>query len=1123
MKNIKYFVFLLALITATNAFAQQKKVTFSLKNQTVKAALEAVKTQTGMSYWFDTGDVNLQKKITVTLKSSTVEEALKAILKGQDVTYKITDNRIVIMKNSSQSKSKVKNTSLIENTDPGSIGGTVTDEQGVPLFGVTVRIKGSTKGTITDANGHFYLSKVKPDETLTFSFVGMKTIDQAIENQKEFNVMLHESTKLDDVVVIGYGTQKRVNLTGSVASVSDKQIKTSTNVSLADQLTGKLPGLSVQQQSSEPGDYSSIVSIRGWGTPLIIVDGVKRSDYAKIDPNEVESISVLKDASAAIYGVEASNGVILITTKKGNTGKPTVTYSNTYGWQQVTNFPTPMTAAQYTEALSWAQQNSGVALTYTPEQVAAYKSGKLKGTNFWDVVMNNTAPQNQQNLTVSGGNDKIKYFNSLGYMTQDGLYKSGDLNYSRFNVRSNVTAEVTKDFTAQMNLSGLIDNRNSPSIDAWQTFKGIWMQIPTYNVFANNNPAYLQNMADGLNPYASTHSSIVGYNDTYNKTFDGSLTLNYKIPFIKGLGAKFFYDYYFNNFFNKVFNKAYTLYDYDAVSQKYVASTMNNPSKMSESYWETTRTTMNVALNYERTFGKNHHVQALALYEKIDHNVNYLGGSRQFDLDVLDQLSAGNSVQSVYGNNDYDKTDNQAFVGRLNYDYASKYLAELSCRYDGSSLFPEGKQWGFFPGVSLGWRMSEETFMKEALPFVTNLKVRGSWGKMGDDEAAAYQYVQGYNYPSTGEYGYVFGGTTITGLNSRGMTNPNITWYTSTTSNIGFDANLWGQKLNFSADLFNRKRTGLLGTLLLTLPSTVGASLPQQNINSDLSRGIELSAGTVQRLGEFLIGVNGQFSYQKMEWLHYEQAAAGNSYLNWRNNLNNRNSNIIWGYQVLGHFKSQEEIDAAPIEDGHGNEYVLIGDLKYKDVNQDGVIDDLDEVPIAKGNSSDQTGPEITYGFNTTLSWKGFDVSALLQGSSNFFVDIQSTDQLANPFPWGRNGLSYFMNVWHRTDATDNNSAWVSGKYTPSRVSGTNPNNKTSLYYVKDASYLRLKNLEIGYTVDNQLLKKIGFQKLRVFANGFNLLTWSKIPYMDPEHPQKTWAYLYPITRNYNLGVNVTF
>lgn len=1133
LKNIhfEYFLNLLKLLCAFllfmgsyNCYALEMGprpndlITLNVYNKTIREVFSEIEKQSSYAFLYSPNILDANKKVSVRVKNQPISKVLDIILKSTDCTYSFSGKQILIKREKEQKREEEESSVPVIKQRGRSVRGAVVDNAtGETLIGVAVRVKGTQIGTVSDIDGSYNLSGVNNKSELEISYVGYKSQIITVGDLTTVNIRMTPSNEqLGEVVVVGYGTQKKIDLTGSIASVSDKGIQTSTNVSLIDKLAGKIPGLMVLAQSSEPGDYSSSISIRGWTSPLVIVDGVQRSDYMKIDPNEIASVTVLKDASAAIYGIKASNGVILITTKKGETGKPEVTYSYTLGYQRITSFPKPMNAWEYAYYYDCAEQNSGVPVTYSLQQIADYKSGKLSSTNWWDIAMNNSASQEQHNLTFSGGNQKIKYFNSLGYITQDGLYKSGDLNYHRFNFRSDITAQIANNLDAEVNISGLSDDTNSPAGAEMNVFKGIWMQIPTLSLYANNNSLYLQNMPDGNNPYAVTHSSIIGYNDTYNKSFDGSLNLNYKVPFLDGLKASFFYDYYLTSCFNKTFNKQYTLYDYDASTKAYSASSVNSPSNMSESYSETKNSTMDLSLNYEKTIAQIHHIKGLLLFEKIDYNSYNLSGTRQFTVDALDQMSAGNTVMTVTGNNDDGKTDRQSLVGRINYDYASKYLFEFSFREDGSSLFPKGHRWGFFPGVSLGWRLSEEGFIKNNLPFVSNLKLRGSWGKMGDDSAASFQYVDGYNYPSGG---YVFGGTYTSGLSSRGMTNPNITWYTSTTSDIGIDANLWNQKLNFTFDAYQRKRTNLLGTLVLSLPQTVGASLPQMNINSDVTRGFDLSIGTFQKINDFQFGINAQMSSYYNKNLHQEQAAAGNSYLNWTNNSNNRISNVMWGYKVVGHFTSQAQIDAAAIEDGNGNKYVKIGDLQYLDKNHDGVINSLDEVPLNTNNSY----PEISYGVNFTLGWKGFDASVLFQGAANVYINLQNTDQLSKPFPWGRNGLEQFTNVWHQADPTDANSAWIPGKYAPSRISGVNPNDRPSTYYIKNDSYLRLKSIEIGYTVPEQLLKKVGIQKLRFFANGFNVLTWSKLPYMDPEHPSSTYGYLYPITKNFNFGLNVSF
>ncbi len=1013
------------------------------------------------------------------------------------------------------------------------ISGVVKDEGGVGMPGVNIIERGTSTGTTTDAEGKYALNVSSGEATLVISFIGYKTQDIPVGNRAVIDIALvPEVSTLNEVIVVGYGTSTKANLTGAVAAVTDKDVKSVTTMSLTDNMAGKIPGLRVMQRTSEPGEYSSAFDIRGWGTPLIIVDGIQRDNFAKLEPNEIASITVLKDASAAIYGVKAANGVILITTKRGAEGKTEISYSGTYGWQNATKYVRPMNAAEFTESYNWAQVNSGIAPSYSQQQIDDYRSGKLPSADWYNTLIRANTPQQHHNLTVSGGSSKVKFFGSMGYYNQDGLFKSNDLKYNRYNFRSNVNVQITNNLDAELGIGGISDLKNAPSTAAWEIYKEIWMQVPTLTVHANNNPQYLQALSDGRNPYADSHSSITGYSDTKTKTFQGNFALNYKIPGIKGLKARALFGHDYNNYINKTFKKQYPLYTYDAANDVYNPSYINSPSNISESFTENTKTTIQTSFNYENTFGGVHYVKGLLLYENLRVSNNNFYGNRQFTVDAVDELYAGNSTQQFSSDpNGIYKLANQGVIGRVNYDYNSKYLVEGSFRYDGSSKFPQGKRWGFFPAISAGWRISEEDFIANNLPFIFNLKLRGSYGKMGDDAASQFQFVPGYTYPTAQTFNgrplsYMFNGNLTTGLGFIGMVNPNITWYQAATSNVGLDASFWKGKLTIQYDVFRRKRTGLLDTRLLSLPKSVGSSLPQENLNSDLSQGFELVLGTSQEVYGLRFNISGMLTYTQTRWIHKEQAAAGNSYLNWRNSVAGRNNNIIWGYQLDGHFENQDQINAAPIEDGQGNRFVLPGDLKYTDTNGDGIIDDLDVVPIAKGTTAanvinTQSIPQISYGLNIGLAWKGFDATILFQGARQF--SVQLVEQLAGPYSWGRNGLAQFYSAWHRSDNADLNSAWIAGDYPPMRLSGVNPNNLTSPYNIKDASYLRLKSVELGYTVSANVLTKVGINKLRVFTNGFNLVTWTKLPMMDPEHPQDLYGYMYPITRNVNLGLDLTF
>ncbi|MEQ8421654.1 MAG: TonB-dependent receptor [Arenibacter algicola] len=1074
------------------------------------------------------------------IKSSPNIDLKKGVIKAGDLldkalspisfTYNFTDRGTIVVKKMPTNTDQEGSIKILEKKLQFQVSGTVTDNEGLPLSGANVLEKGTSNGVIADFDGNFTISVKNENAVLVISYIGFANKEVSIDGQTSLQITLEESAAgLDEVVVVGYGSQKKATITGSVVAIDNEEINTSTTTNLADNLAGKLPGLRVMARTSEPGSYDTNFDIRGWGSPLIIVDGIIRGDnFGKIDPNEIESISVIKDAAAAVYGVKAANGVILVTTKKGKEGKLEVTYTGTYGNKHITDFPKPMTAAQYTESFNWALVNANQPIEYSAEQVEAYKSGELLGTNWQDLAMNNSAPQQQHNLSFNGGNDKFKFFTSLGYFDEEGLFKAGDLNYARYNLRSNIEVQLTDNLTAELRIGAIADKKDSPSYWIGGIFKGLWMQKPVFNVYANDTEPFYQNMADGNHPLVVTNSDLIGNTGTKNKTFQGTLSLSYKVPFVDGLSAKFLYAYDYNNFNEKAFDRQYNLYDYDAASASYITSGNNSPSEMSVSYAENEISTTQFFLNYDKVFNEDHHVSGLLLYEYLKEAYDNFSGSRQFSVDVIEELYAGNSRQFISSDpNNIFETNNQGIVGRVNYDFRSKYLIEGSFRYDGSSMFPKDKRWGFFPSASVGWRISEENFIKDNLAKIDNLKIRASYGKMGDDSAARFQFVPGYIYPTTETLngrplGSVIGGNFVTGLGSIGMINPDITWFTATTSNLGLDASLWHNQLTLNAEIFRRKRDGLLATRVLSLPQSVGASLPQENLNSDISKGFEVQVGTTQRVNDLTVSLSGMMSYAKTRWDFREEAVPGNSYLKWKNSNSGRNTNIIWGYDDIGQYQNQEEINAHLIN--IDQRFVLPGDYIFRDVNSDGMLSDLDVIPIAQGNTNmgSQAIPEISYGFNMSLKWNGFDMNVLFQGATNYSVRL--IEQLQNPYPWGRNGLSQFYDSWHRADFNDPNSAWVPGKYAPARIGGPNPSNRTSMAYnIKDASYLRLKSLEVGYTLSNEVLSQIGIKNCRLFVNGFNLATWSKLDFMDPEHPQDQYGYMYPLTSNVNLGLNVSF
>ncbi len=1009
-----------------------------------------------------------------------------------------------------------------------TIKGVVTDMKGEPIIGANVVVKGTTNGTITDFDGNFSL-EVGPNDILQISYIGYITQEVKVGNQTNITVVIHEDNqRLDEVVVVGYGTQKKVTLTGSVAAIQSDDIVTTRNENVENMLSGKIPGVRIVQKSSEPGSFNNSFQIRGMGNPLIIVDGVPRENMNRLDANEIENISILKDASAAIYGVRAANGVVLITTKRGKEGKMQLDYNGSVGWQQATGLPESCDAVQYMTLMNENAINNGRAPMYGDADFEPYLNGTKKSTDWQSCAMDEFAPQTQHNFSINGQTEKINYFVNFGYLNQQGFWKSGDLNYERFNIRSNVSAQITKNLKAEVLLSGMKDTKNAPYTDAWLMYKSIWTQVPTWPLYANDNPDYLYNAADSDHPMAITDADMSGYKKNDVKSFQSTFNLEYDVPFVPGLKAKASYSYDYTSWEAKEFEKEFTLYTYDTATETYNGVVTQSPSSVRRSVKEYESSLLQLSLNYNRTFNDVHNIGILALYEENTQSMDNFYAKRQLSMDAVDELFAGNSLNQegsmnasgyspntkLYDQNGLWKIANKGWVGRINYDYASKYIAEFSFRVDGSSKFASGHQWGFFPAGSVGWRVSEESFIKdnESLSFINNLKLRASYGKMGDDNSSTYQFLTGYDYPSGG---YVFDGSYVNALGMRGMANPNITWFTSKMFNIGIDADLWNGLLGFQVDYFSRDRDGLLATRSSSLPGTVGASLPQENLEGDMTKGFEIALSHRNTIKDFTYYISGNFSYTRTNWTKKEISRRGNSYRNWRDNYTDRYSDIWWGYGYVGQFTSYDEVYNSAIMDSKGNSTARPGDYQYEDWNGDGVIDDWDKHPIATTGD-----PKMNFGLTIGAEWKGFDLNLLFQGAA--MSNTKYPEQLERPLYWDRNGLEMFMDRWHLADMNDPDSEWIPGYY-PSTNTGETKNYEDSERSVQNASYLRLKSLEFGYTFPKQWLSGIGIQRLRLYFNAYNLFTITGIKYLDPEHPSDTYGYLYPLSKTYNIGVNVSF
>ncbi len=1023
------------------------------------------------------------------------------------------------------------------------VSGVVIDSSSEPIYGASVLVKGTKTGVLTDAEGKYEIS-VPSNASLEFSILGMVTKVEAVQGRSIINVvMTDDNTWLETVVVVGYGTQKRGSVTGAVAGLDGDNLVKTKNENPQNMLTGRIPGVRVWQKSAEPGTYNNSLDIRGLGEPLVVIDGVPRStdDFQRLNANDIENISVLKDASAAIYGVRGGNGVILVTTKKGSEGKASVQYNGSFTFQMPSTMPKLADAigamTLYNEMALNKSDGSG-SVTFTDEYMEQYRNGTKTAADWNSLVFANVAPQTQHDVSISGGTEKYQYYVSMGYIYQEGFFRSGDLNYSKYNLRSNIDAEIARGLKFNMNISGILDNRSTPDSDAVTLIRNLWKQGVLFPAYADADQTMLN--YEGLdlmqNTVAMMTRSVSGYKDYREKQFQSSASLEYDFgtltDALKGLSLKGMASYDFRYDDNEFFRKSYNLYAKDELTGEYVAKEFSDHSdRLTRENYTKSQMLGQVILNYNRTFAEKHDVGATFGYEAQRRKGDnyYLIGDLAFSSPYLTALKDKTQSTFVDLNSNigsfYDIAY-QAIIGRVNYAFDNRYLLEAQFRYDGSSKFAPGHQWGFFPSASVGWRISEEPFFKSSsfLSFINQLKVRASYGSLGDDNDLNYEWLSGYIYPATGNDGekgyysgyapaYLINGEMVYGVNTSTLPNTNITWLTSKTFNIGVDFEAWNGLLGITFDYFERSRDGVFGQNSSSLPTVVGASAPVENLNSDRNLGLELQISHRNKVGDFNYGLTGIVTITRRQNLKaYGQGPYGNSYDRWRNdNLTNRYQGIQFGYESAGRYESWEDIWSYDIyKEGD----TLPGDYKYLDWNGDGEINSLDEHPYA----FDQT-PWMNYSLSFNCDWKGLDFSMLLQGSA---LGSYMYDEPLYSI-WGSNGggaLEQFLDRWHPvgnyTDPYDQTLQWTSGHYA---FTGHSPLKNSSFNRVS-TTYLRLKSIELGYTLPKNPKSQFG---LRVFVNAYNLLTLTGVKYVDPEHPDSDYGRMYPLNKTVSLGLNLTF
>lgn len=1003
-----------------------------------------------------------------------------------------------------------------------TVSGIVSDDDNMPLPGVNVIVKGTNNGVQTNFDGEYEIDIDDPEGMLVFSYIGFQTQKISVDGQTTLNVTLNtDQESLDEVIVVGYGEQQKRTLTGSVAQVDGEEITKAPVSTMSESLVGKLAGVTTRQGDGRPGNGTSL-QIRNLGNPLYVIDGVPQGggQFNNLNPGDIENISILKDASAAIYGVRASNGVVLVTTKSGKKNQKTQINIHTYyGWQSLTRFPQPASAADYVRASAEADINQNGTSNWTREEVALWQEGTQDGYRGydWSNYIRENVPQKFIQASTSGGSEKISYYSSLSHIDQDAVFDG--YNFNRTNLQSNISADITDRLKVGLRINGKIEAREFPGVIGgdkyWQPLWGIFRNLPTERPYANDNPNY-PNTTTTITTNNATFDHA-GYEESKWRSLQTNLDLEYDLP-IKGLKLRGLYSHFFNNQLQDKFEYSFDTYTYNEAKDTYEVTGGKGNRYRSRRNRHITNNVLRLLLNYNRDFG-DHNIKAMAggeAEDRLDKNFEIIAAPATNYIDLIREF---NELQNV--NDNIFESARAGFFGRINYDYREKYLLEIAARYDGSWRFPPDDRWGFFPSISLGWRITEEPFLQNSdiKKILNNFKLRASYGIMGQDEVGigAFAYMSGYNY---GAGDAVLDGQLITGIVPRGMPVRTLSWIESSMANIGFDFRMWDGKLSGDMDAFYRKRTGLPGSRYdVLIPTEAALSLPPENLGADANMGIEGSLLHRNTAGDltYSVGVNATLARRRN--LYTYKPRFGNSWNHYRQSNEDRWAAVQWGQNVIGQFQSQEQIANHPVDiDGRNNTTVLPGDFIYEDVNEDGVINILDTRPVGYGG---EQLPYMTYGLNAEAAFKGFDFSVAFAGGT-----MQSRGRGAEtkvPFMGNGNSPTHLFNDrWHREDIFDPESDWVPGTYPALRRSQNAHNEQGSNFWFRNVTYLRLRNIQLGYTLPKSILNKLNVPQIRLYVNGLNLYSFDNLKDigLDPESNRPN-GLDYPPMKVVNVGANI--
>ncbi len=1013
-----------------------------------------------------------------------------------------------------------------------TVRGTVVDELGEPVIGATVIVVGTQTGTTTDIDGKFTLQNIKKESVLQISFIGYQTVSVPVNGATNLEVELKsDAEKIDEVVVVGYGVQKKASVTAAISQISGEELEKAPVGDVTNMLAGRVAGVTAVQSSGQPGADGSSIMVRGQSV-LYIVDGVPR-DINQIDPEDIESISILKDASAAaVYGLDG-NTVIIVTTKRGQKGDSTISYKGTFGVSSNANPMELLDGPGYAYWYNRALELDGKQPIFTADivQKMLNEEDGWGNTNWYDKVFG-VGTTMSHTISANGGNDQMNYFASLGMFDQKG--NVDNFNFRRYTARANLSAKIAKNLTLEVGIAGRIQDHDQPIYsadpDAWNNVPQQAMRVHPYvpekvTIDGVEYHTATPTASATVNPVAAYEES--GSYKSRATYIQPNISLRWDLPWVEGLSAKFFASYDMTFQHTKSFTTPYDLalagFSYDdngyinklnySVSNTY--SGLGSETSLQEASYYTYYGITQTSLSFDNTFGK-HRVAALALIETRDYKSNNHYG-RMYDLlfENLPELNFGDGAsdkRSVGGMSN--RTRQVGFVARLNYDYDDRIYVELSGRYDGTYLFSgmNGSRWGFFPAASAGWRISEEEWF--GAEWVDNLKLRGGVGLTGTSAVSAYQYLTSMSI-SDGN-AVVIGGQGQQSIYTTSVANPNISWEKNLNYNIGVDATFWGGKLGVEADVFYTYKYDMLSSASGAYPPSVGGYFPAyENKNKQDVKGFDLTLSHNNRVGEFSYGVKLMGSYAKRRWLLYSgDAANAPDY----QKLTGKEVGSVIGFISQGLFQSEEEILSSPTMVG---KVVRVGDIKYVDRNGDGKIDyDQD-----RGYVGSSIYPKFTGGLAFNAAWKGIDLNFLVQGAvgstialtgvyaSSYVMDNTS---MTKPFYHGGNSPLYLVeNSW-----TPENT----GAYFPRLSLESNSNNAhSSTHWYRPGDYLRLKTAQLGYTLPSQITKKAGIQKLRIYVEGSNLLTFSHVEKynIDPEQPSVNNGY-YPQQRVISVGLNIT-